>query len=535
MYWRKASFILLLNMVLISGLLAACQEKAEEAPTEARQETEHSLPAVPALSADESKRDPHSNEEADNGTVAASQIRASLELPLTAHVKTLDDGFQVLFADGEDAFVTQSMPTPRRDAVVHVIQRSVDSAAGGEYRKDLLLVRPEQQGVQSYEMMRGWSDDLYTTSSGSIVYGFLDEEHVIYMAVHGTADTPTSYSIDMINVYSGERTTLFADQPDNPSTDFFADGWLSADKRKLVVVTFDGGEVYVFDLQGKTRYTLEQKFPSQWPAFAISRSPDGERFWYQGNLYDLEGRMLAAWPQSDMGRYRLETRWSPDSQYAAQHYTNEDGPEHRITGGAYDVTAPQGIALLDRSGQILHRLETEGKLHLELVGWLPQQQAAVVQSYELDPGNKPMEQQRIKVEYKAVDIRSGQSRTLAAGELDSLSQVERVVAWYSYTEASDDMLFVDAEKALYWRPDGNVSFGSHLSGTETYWWGILDSDRDETAVYRLEAAERKIEPVFREQRLRGELMLNRWWITSDRAQGLLYRSVATPASPSLNP
>ncbi|MEB3103517.1 hypothetical protein [Ferviditalea candida] len=512
MIWKYASSLFL--TILVVAILSACKEEPKKQPVVTDKESLNPIQVQPT---EISSLIPVIEPNTTNPSISKTITLA--EKPLKSSVKESSNGFQIEFVDAGDAYVMQSFSTPRKDAIVHVVRRTEANGEERWYRKDLLLVRPESKEVRTFMLMHGRTDDSYTSDSVTNSYGFLDEENILYTAVHGMAGTDTSYNIEKMNIYTGEKTVLFTRQPENPSPDFFTPGWLTNSKEKLVLPTFSQGKLHVFDLKQQSFLTAENRFPSSWPMYSIFRSPDGERFWHGGKLYDLQGRLLSELKET--GNHRLAIHWSPDNQFSAQHYAFEDGDEHRMSGGESDILGPQGLVFIDRSGKISQRFETEGDIHVELVGWIPKKQTAIIQYYQIDK-KKPINEQRINATYKAVNVVSGQTRTLTAVFMEKLNNFERAETWSPYSSSFDYMFFVDLDSGTYWRSLerayylGQLEDGGHR-------WMTIDYGKGESVIYNLQPSKKKIERIFEGRTINpGELLLNQWFISIER-QGLSYK------------
>jgi hypothetical protein len=59
---------------------------------------------------------------------------------------------------------------------------------------------------------------------------------MVFVAVHGDEKTKrVSYSIETLNVETGQTETLFLNQPNDVSQDFFTQGWLNEQHDTLVL------------------------------------------------------------------------------------------------------------------------------------------------------------------------------------------------------------------------------------------------------------------------------------------------------------
>ncbi|WP_307557749.1 hypothetical protein [Paenibacillus sp. V4I7] len=414
---------------------------------------------------------------------------ASKNLEIT--LASTKEGFRIDHDETFGFYLMQTLPTPRGDAVLHVVRRMDQSTANDAwFRKDLVLIKPETKEVQIYTLMNGYTTDSYSTDSITQVLGFIDQEHIIYAAIHGDQDTPTTYNIEKMNVYSGEMEVLFNNQPDNVSPDFYMPGWLNDKKEKLVINSFKEGTTWVFDLLNHNVIKLEEKFKNTWPQFALFPSPDGNLFWYHGKLYNIQGQLIYA-PNS-LGRIELGLYWSPDSRYTVRHFANDDKPENLLSGGENGILTPQSLTINDRTGKIVQQVETnDPKVHLELVGWISDQQAAVIQYYEIDR-SRPEDDQKTKVNYKLMNLLTGVQKTLSPTKLEDLtSSTKSRVRTYSCCTAPEIPFFVDTNNSTFWRSeDRAIYLGQFTSGEHV--WNVVDHRHAMTKIYVFSPLTKKI-------------------------------------------
>ncbi|MCR8633985.1 hypothetical protein [Paenibacillus radicis (ex Xue et al. 2023)] len=432
------------------------------------------------------------------------------ESSLKLCVSDTPKGFRIVLNDADNGYVMQTLSTPSQDAVVHVVRRTEQFNGETHYRKDLLVVRPESKSVQNYMLMYGSTADSYITDSVTELFGFLDAEHIIYVAVHGTPETETFYNVEQMNIYTGEKKVLFDKQPEQASPDFFMPGWLNYSKDKLILPTFSEGKLSVYDLDQGSFHVSDDRFPSTWPRYSILRSPDGERFWHKDKLYFLDGSLLS--DPSLPGSIGLNVSWSPDNRYLVRHYAFEDGAEHWMTGGESDILAPQGLMIMDESGKIQHQIETPGGgIHLELAGWMPDLEIALIRYFEIDK-KLQTEDQKTSVSYKTLNLLSGTLSELKNVNLEELTNQDQVYTWSPYTEAYDPPFFVDLENGTYWRSGENAYYLGYTVD-KGHIWKTIDYNQSTTNFYSLSPKDGKKKEIFQAHTINSiNLYLNDWII-----------------------
>ncbi len=487
-----------------------CEQDSPNVPIAAPLSTPAIVEEKPAVITSSS---PSIKPKQDDHTPTPASLQTPKPIPLTdkalnASLTDTSRGFRIELEDARRWIVMQSISAPRKDVMVHVLRITEQVENATWYRKDILIVDPDSKTVRTLKLMHGCTYDSYTTDTVTGSIGFLDDEHIVYVAVHGTADTSTTYNIEKINIYTGETTVLFEKQPEHASPDFFTPGWLNSGRNKLALPSFREGKLRVYDLNQLTVTVPEQRFPSFWPYYAIHRSPDGDRLWHDGKLYDLAGNLLAE-PELK-GSIGLGVSWSPDNRYSAMHYAYEDGVEHRLPGGESDIIAPQGLMFLDPSGGVVHRLETNGsKVHLELIGWVPERQTAIVQYYEIDKKLQP-EDPKTNVTYQALNLVSGAVTPLTLANVENLNKLDYAETWSHYSAPYGHPFFADLDSGTYWRFEersdylGLTEDGGHI-------WSTIDYRKGMTVFYHLSPLTRTLERLFEEQTINTtKLHIDRW-------------------------
>jgi hypothetical protein len=506
--WRFCKFTML--CLFLTGAILGCKNNPAEPPlvvvqlpeiTKEDIGTPRSEDPVPVPDKPPVATDPPPS----NKPISLQLADSNLELTL---VET-EQGFRLDYTKSFGTHIMQTLATPRGDAIVHVIRRTHSSAIEETFRKELIVVEPDEKKFHIHTLMNGQTTDSYATDTLTNIFGFMDEEHIVYAAVHGKPGTRTTYNIEKLNVYTGEKEVLFENEPDNVSPDFYMPGWLNDNRDRLFINSFSKGKAWVYDLLDRKAVLLEQRFESSWPYFAVLRSPDGERFWYHGKLYDLYGQLIAD-PES-VGNVQLNSFWSPDSQFSARHYAYETGIEHSMDGGEGDIIGPQGLVVMDRTGKIVHQIETEDSLdHLELAGWIPDKQIAVLQYYEIDR-SQPTNDQKTKVTYKTLNLLTGEIKRLAYIKLEQLNVLDRVMTW-SWRSPHDWPFFVDLDSNTYWRSPERATYLGQLSGGE-HVWRTNDYGKGVSTIYSFSTSTRETTILDEEHTLLDiNLYMNRWLV-----------------------
>jgi hypothetical protein len=463
--WRFGKFTLLI--LFLTGVILGCENKPAEPPlvvdkppgivkedsATPRSEDPEPVPDKPPVATDP----PPSNK-----PISLQLSDSNLELTL---VET-EQGFRLDYSKGFGAYVMETLATPRGDAIIHVIRRTHSSAIEETFRKELVVVEPNNKKFHIHTLMNGQTADSYATDSLTKIFGFMDEEHVVYAAVHGKPGTRATYNIEKLNVYTGEKQIMFENDPDNVSPDFYIPGWLNDKRNKVFINSFSEGKTWVYDLANRKAVLLEQRFESSWPYYAVLRSPDSEMFWYHGKLYDLYGQLVA--DPVPVGKVQLSSFWSPDSRFSVRHYAYETGMEHRMDGGESDIIGAQGLVIMDRIGKTVHQVETDDiKVHIELAGWIPDKKIAVLQYYEIDR-SRPMDDQKTKVTHKKLNLLTGEITKLTTAKLEQMNVFDRVMTW-SWRSPPDWPFFVDLDSNTYWRSPERATYLGQLSGGEHVW------------------------------------------------------------------
>lgn len=390
--------------------------------------------------------------------------------PLNMELAASDNGFRLKF-DVDPPLVSQTLTSPKEELLLHVVQRSMQTGNITLLRKDLIVIQPAAKLVRSYKLMEGVTSDSYTASSVTEIFGFMNEQEVVYVSLDHH-EQHEFFNIEKLNVYTGERFVLFEGQPKLSSPDFAGRSWLNGIEGKLLINSHHEGITTVYDVHDRTSVTLEQRFPNSWPEFALYPSPDGSRFWNGRSMYDLEGKQKMNIPEK--GRHMLGKSWSPDGQFTAYHETIRAETAHYLDNDLNSRLAPQTVVIMDRNGRLLHTIDSgKADVHLELLGWLPDEKQALLQYYNIDR-NLPPNKQRVNLRYELVDLTTGKRHTLQRSSLEQmidLTPVQTDDKFYFIDSEANAVVYLD-ERADYL---GKLDNGTHL-------WRKLDAEGTGTAI-----------------------------------------------------
>lgn len=405
------------------------------------------------------------------------------------------DGFKLKLTeenhDNPSAVQTVISPDPAMP-VIHLIRRMAESQESKRYRMDILSVYPKQKAFKTVPFADVTVTDSYSVDSLVRAYGFSDSKHLV-MVRPVEADGGMKYNIVSFNIQTGAITNLIEGALPDLAPDFLAADWMNRDGDKLFLNSFSGGKLWVADLKNRSVKVSDGSFRHQWPKLLLYRSPDGERFWYgrdRFQLYGSDGSLIASLPADGNLYSNPAFQWSPDSRFAAFEYTFDNRPENIIGGEDFVIIAPQGIRIYDREGQPVWHKEVKSQpndARLEWSGWLGNGESGIIHSYELErkEGQPP---RKIRPSYSLVDLSTGQ--TVELGLADRLEELKRPEA---VSGKAGQILVVDAESNRYMiiGDDANDGVFAHLlskGGGKQIVWAIFTNN--ETVVTRYDPATR---------------------------------------------
>ncbi|SEB93357.1 hypothetical protein [Paenibacillus sp. GP183] len=446
-----------LIIVIALLLLAACESKSfnlTPTPLTSNQTNEHIV---------ESSLLPTSPE----STSAATPTQSFTDLSATLILNK--NGFK-LESETKDGnfFVMQTLQIPNSPRVVHIMRKiDINELNQRHYRESVVIIHPDTQEMHVYSMTNSPITDEYSVDSVARVYGFIDDQRMVYVAVHGDNKTnKTTYSIDTLNVDTGKTETLFVNQPNDISQDFFTRGWLNEQRDTLVLSSYKGGQMWIFDLKHKTSRLMKGSYPNTWPQYSVHPAPDGNSFWFEDKLYDLQEKVIAT---IDMGKgFRMypAVQWRKDSQYMVYHFTFNKDLKNVLGGEDGMIIAPQGIKFMNSVGKIVQKIEMDktSSWRVELAGWVKGKDYAVLQYYQLHikaEGNTPT---KTDINYKLINLKTGELI-----HLQQADQMEQIVQpdWLESSQSS--LITVDLFNNRFWGFNESVIQLNNTASDKPMW------------------------------------------------------------------
>lgn len=458
--------------------------------------------------------------------VATSEISEDsplYNLPLNAVLNPTMDGFRLDLGDTYNPFVQLTLHVDSKDHVINVVRRTDERADWTLYRQDLVVVYPDTGEVQVYPMTNAYITDSYSVDSLGYACRFTDDDHIVFPA--STGDEPgktSSFQIVRMNVRTGEREVLFDQQPEVVQPDFYNRGWIaySGDGSRFAVNSYQGGNLWVYDLQKKSAKKLDEKFPNSWPLSAVFPAPDGNLFWYDAaeelRLYDLDGNQLASFPRTDGYTQYPPIEWSIDGEYSIYYDTFEKSDDAVVSldDGMMKI-APQGIIVFDRKGNKIRQVKVAdgSKRHLEITGWFPNNGEAVVHEYDLDrkPGAVP---EKINSTYKMLDVRTGVMTVLKNVPIGDLKRPFAMkVPSFPYP-AETELVIVDPDSKQFWASGHPAMLFNHLESKYMY-WVAPDYSASKSIIYRYSLEDRELRKSTMDRILRDIAIQGDWLVDTD--------------------
>lgn len=428
------------------------------------------------------------------GITAGTGIEAAVE-KLKLSVKKTDDGFYVSGSEEEGLHVSQTLVSPSIEGTsyaVHIIRMYTEEPQVN-LRRDAVVVDPKTAEFRSFPLYNAQVEDSYGADSIAIAYGFIDDQHLLYVSIVNDVNRTDGYyyRVEKLNIMSGEATVLIPEVPNVSTTDYFAPGWLNSSKDTLVLNSYESGQLWSIDLVKGEISLAEDRFGHPWPFFAIANSPDGERFWYSDysnkeyRLHDKTGRSLSKISFGEGYEQYPSFQWSPDSQYAAKQDTLEKNDDHIINdeGEAY-IIAPKRIRFFGRDGELIRTIQgglskdKKSSRYIEIAGWLDNEDAVVLlHEYDLDRSTSS-HPTKINASYRLLDIKSGKIQSLDIATA-SMELTNTIPARISQTNSGTDRILYTMDKKRnlliilsengYWLPEQNekhYNWVTTMSGME---------------------------------------------------------------------
>jgi hypothetical protein len=278
-------------------------------------------------------------------------------------------GFTVKLEESGFRILETYLPAEQGNWVVHWLRRGADA---DHY---LWFVNPTSE--QEKKIAIGKLDEQKSHISADFVrpVGYISADEFMYTSVR-EINHSAIYSIKSFDMPSGKETVLFDNVLQNIK---FYRGpiWLN-DKKDVLMMASNTGEVVHFNLKKRTSFVLKKRFPADWPYDAISVSNKGKYFeaWV---VYDLNGKVITTIrnqnknvkdPQDIYGRFEF----GPADKYVARSYTFDGSEEHALD----PYTAPfdwsfgaQAIDIEKVTGELVRRIQAKpgSKKYVEIHHW----------------------------------------------------------------------------------------------------------------------------------------------------------------------
>ena len=487
--------------LIISLLLVSCDGKSGRSitsPSSNVNSTSSTATPSPIL-----KTGKESTSAEDSQSASPTENDSLKNAELNIRVAAIDEGFRVQFAPEYQAVMMMPfLESPNGKEIVAQIRRMATSGNSGVwYRRDAIVIDPDSKTVRTFPLMNAWTPDDYSTDSVAGIAGFLDDDTILYVSLHGEEGGSATYNIETLNIHTGENKVLFENQLDNVAPDFY-EQVLNSSKDMLFVNSFSKGLAWVYDLKNRSSKLLERRFPNHWPMWGLSRSPDGHRFWYAGQLFDAGGTPVAHLEKSKFGGSLF---WSPNSRYTIYQYNVDDSEENWMDGGESGILAPQAIKVLDQDGKVLHTLKPEqSTMHVELGGWPSEPDWALLRYYRVDR-SQPSEKQKVDNEYAIYNLQSGEIRKLKPVTLEKLNHPESISGGLPF--------LVDWENSTYWISEQREDFMGELQDG-TFVWRKDDYTNTSSVLYFFTPGHERTVQFQASEIIGSSLYLNRWIVSN---------------------
>lgn len=358
---------------------------------------------------------------------------------------------------GGSPYVKQTIVSPDRSRAVHLIRRSAYGSGELWYRLDAVVVQPEAQRWDVYPLANTWvAEDAYAADSVAGAYGFIDNEHLVYIEPDGDPDArAVTYHVGQLNIFTGETARLVEHAFADPTPDHFGRSWLDAESKALYVNRYGEGSFWSIDLASGESRLSDKKYTNSWPEFRLFPSPNGDRFWtYEQEsgltLYASGEGALASFSIGDNQlRNYPPARWSPFGSESVIAYTLDGSSEHVIRRDVAVEFAPQAVAYFDRNGNLLRDIRSQPGQYVDWAGWVEGGEYGLLRFYKLDRRDEA-DIKKIDAVYMLIHIRTGELRELAAvANPGSLSRPQLV---YPSGEEEGLAALIDTEALQWWTP-----------------------------------------------------------------------------------
>lgn len=433
---------------------------------------------------------------------------------LTLSVLPTEDGFQVTHGNEPDFHVMQTLEAPDGKSVVQIIRRMETSDTSNWYRRDAVVITPGTKELHIYPLMNALVTDDYSVDSIANAVGFSDEQHLIYIAVHGDAETKrVFYTIEALNVLTGQKEILFDHQPQDVQPDFYAQKWLNRKGDMLVIQSYKNGTMWVYDLKSKTVRTLKEKYPNGWPTFSVFPSPDGELFWFDGKLFNLQEKELVNMEKGNQLTQYPPFQWRQDGVYSIYHYTFDDNSNNIIGGEDTAIIAPQGFKVINRQGEIVQKIEVEkgSPWRLELEGWISGEDLAVIHYYQLERKTESNSPKIIMSQYKLLNLKTGLLTPLqSASSIEVIDQPFWLQSSGLSNPSQQKLAAIDSNHNHYWSFQQQVE-PLNVNSSSRY-WVQYDNSNGTVSLFQYASQTHKLRKIFLNKAQNPAMVIGDRWV-----------------------
>lgn len=189
-------------------------------------------------------------------------------------------------------------------------------------------------------------------------------------------------------------------------------------------------------------------------------------------LYDLQGEVQTVTTFPDGYSNYPPFEWSPDGKYTFRAYTYPNQSEAIIDDQyGWPIIAPEVIDIWDRNGDILHKLSVaeDSNRHIEIVGWLPDTDQAVLMEYNLDAKVWGTKKDKINNKnYSLLHLASGKQTELElVQDIDQL--IHPIAAEQAVSYQEKPVFLIDHQTNRIWTNDQRALLIYSDGGNKLYW------------------------------------------------------------------
>ncbi|WP_168121569.1 hypothetical protein [Paenibacillus sp. HB172176] len=338
-------------------------------------------------------------------------------------------GFEITYEDignvyVQNTYIAPPSETSAHEYAVHLLRSIVPAEGGGEhYRIDAVVVDPEARSFKAFPLVDADLADSYAADSVAGAYGFLDARSLLYVSVvnDDVSAGGCHYSIETLDIVSGQRAVLFDSIPQIDDNDHYGRGWLykKGNTSILVLNSYGSGKLWNFNLLDRTVHQWEGVFRNSWPTFGLIPSPDGAEFWYANQekrdyrLYDLDGNSLQKVGFNDDHELSKPFEWSPDGSYSV-HVEAQDGGEQPVLvdDSDFPLVASDRLTFYDAEAHLAITVQEKigsGRF-VEIAGWFADSVLGdvLLAHYSVkQEAREGQEAEKSKFDYEVVDLKLG--------------------------------------------------------------------------------------------------------------------------------